>query len=346
MDERHWQPTCPFPDDLVWPVRLDPKGTLGPTRGQAKGKRWRSCAQGWYVPSGTDSERVEQRILEQAVRIGSNGGITGWAALRWRGANYFDGRAQGGRVERPVPLLRMGGGNFPQEHAAAWGRSQLAPTERELVHGVWCATVQRALFDEMRFASLRPAVRAMEMAAAAGLMSTQLMAEYVAHRSAWTGVPLVREALALSCDDSRSGPETDMKVVWVRDAALASPLMNQPVFSTSGTLLGYPDLFDAEHGVVGEYNGIDHKDRDRHQKDVAREERYRDHGCEVFTVVGGDLQDIDLVVKRMLTARQRAMEIPAHRRRWTLTPPLWFPLVEPLHDRLVRLGLAENLTHR
>jgi hypothetical protein len=276
----------------------------------------------------------------------SNGAITGWAALRWRGAYYFDGRAQGGRVVRPVPLLRVGGGNFPQELAAAWGRSQLAPTERELVRGVWCATVQRALFDEMRFVSLRPAVRAMEMTAAAGLISTQLMTEYVAHRHAWTGVPLVREALTLSCDDSRSGPETDMKIVWVRDAGQAYPLVNQPVFSTEGRLLGYPDLFDAEHGVVGEYNGIDHKDRDRHQKDVAREERYRDHGCEFFTVVGGDMQDIDLVVKRILTTKRRAMEIPAYRRRWTLTPPPWFRPVEPLHDRLVNLGLAETLTHR
>ena len=204
MDTPHWQPACAFPDDLVWPVRLDPTGVTGPTRHQARRGRWRRCARGWYVPTGTDPSRIEQRILEQAVRLGSTGAITAWAALRWHGATYFDGLAQGGRVALPVPLLRMGGGRFADETAAGWGRSQLAPSECDLVHGVWCATIQRGLFDEMRFASLRQAVKAMEMAAAAGLISTALMREYVAHRPAWEGVPLTRAALLLAGDDSRS----------------------------------------------------------------------------------------------------------------------------------------------
>ena len=87
-----------------------------------------------------------------------------------------------------------------------------------------------------------------------------------------------------------------MKLVWVLDAGLDAPLVNQPVFDLAGNLLGYPDLLDPEAGVVGEYDGVDHKDRDRHRRDVSREQRYRDHGLEYFTVVGGDLQDVDLVV--------------------------------------------------
>lgn len=343
MESRYWQPTCEFPADLVRPVRLDPLGVAGPTRGQARSKRWRRSSHGWFVPTGVDTTRVEQRILEQSMRLSPRGAVTGWAALRLRGANYFDGTTAGGRLETPVPLIRSTG-RYPPG-GADWRRHQVARSERELVHDVWCTTTQRALFDEMRFSSLRGAVRAMEMTAAAGLISTALMWDYVSGRPAWEGVPLVREALRLSGDDSRSPKETDLKIVWVLDAGLPPPLMNQPVFDLAGNLLGYPDLFDPLAGLVGEYDGADHKSRERHRKDVAREQRYRDHGLEYFTVVGGDLLDTSLVVTRIHSTRRRAAYLPVDRRRWTLTPPPWWPRPEPLHQRLVRLGLAPALTH-
>ena len=136
-----------------------------------------------------------------------------------------------------------------------------------------------------------------------------------------------------------------MKLVWLLDAVLPMPLINVPVFGLDGDLLGYPDLFDPVAGVVGEYNGVDHKSIERHRKDVAREERYRDHGLEYFTVVGGDLQDRELVVKRMVATRQRARFLEPEFRRWTLAPPAWFHVVEPLDQRLRRLGLTQALTH-
>ena len=346
MDERHWQPTCTRPRGLVRPVRTDAAGQHGPTRGQARSRAWRRSAYGWYVPAYVDSSVVEQRILEQAVRLASTGAITGWAALRWRGAAYFDGLGQGGRVVLPVPMMRLAGGRFERDPAVAWRRGQVLPTEIEVVGGIPCATVQRALFEEMRFSSLRHAVRAMELAATAGLISTELMRIYAAYRRTWTGIPLVREALKLACDHSRSGPETDLKLTWVLDAGLDPPLVNQPVFSMSGRLLGYPDVFDPGLGVGGEYEGIDHKSRDRHRKDVARAEDFRSHGVELFHVVGGDLQVRGLVAGRIHVARQRAREIPASRKSWTLTPPPWWRSEPSLHEMLVGRGMLEALTHR
>ena len=290
------------------------------------------------MPSGTDSSIVEQRILEQAVRIASYGAVTGWAALRWRGAAYFDGYAGGGRSEMLVPLVRFSG--FGNESRAAISRPQLSVTERVLVRGIWCTTIQRALFDDMATRSDRRAVVSMEMAAAAGLISSALMGEYVGKRGPWTGIPKVRKALQLAGDESRSPQETLLKLVRVLDAGFPAPLVNRPVFDLNGNLPGYPDLFDPVSGTVGEYNGIDHKSRDRHRRDVAREQCFRDHGLECFTVVGGDLQDTDLVVRRMVTTRARAVFLPEDQRPWTLTPPPWWPKVEPLDARLRRLGLA------
>lgn len=345
MTQGAFHPTCTFPDDLVRPARIDPTGVTGPTRGQAQRGRWRACAHGWYVPTVTDSTRVEQRILEQAVRLGPGGALTGWASLRWRGAAYFDGTAVDGAALRPVPLLRSAGGNLTRETAAAISRCQLAPSEIEIVHGVPCTTVQRALFDEMRFAvSLREAVVAADMTAAAGLITPGIMTVYVSHRPAWKGVPRVRRALLLCIVDSRSPQETRLRLVWILDARLPPPLCNRPVFDRSGNLLGYPDLLDPVAGVVGEYDGADHRTASRHRRDVTREAAFRDHGLEFFRVVGGDLGNRALVVDRMLSARRRARFLPEEDRAWTLVPPPWWEQPETLDHRLVRLGAVGALT--
>ena len=49
---------------------------------------------GSMVPSDTDTGLVGRRILEQGMRIRGQGAITGWAALRWRGARYFSGTSR------------------------------------------------------------------------------------------------------------------------------------------------------------------------------------------------------------------------------------------------------------
>ena len=160
----------------------------------------------------------------------------------------------------------------------------------------------------MRF---RTAVVVIEMAVAAGLTKVASYARYVAPgRNAWTGVPFVRKALLLAIDDSRSPQETRMRLCWVLDAGLPPPLCNRELFDLDGNLIGIPDLFDPVAGLVGEYDGADHKDGQRHRRDVAREERFRDHGLEYFEVVGGDLRDRGLVVDPH-AQRPESREVPA-----------------------------------
>jgi len=300
---------------------------------------------GYYVPATTEGKVVEQRIVEQAVRLGQHGGITAWAALRWRGAAYFDGLANGGSRQLPIPLLV--GSNLRPDPRAALSWEQFAPSEKEVIADVQCATVQRALFDEMhRTGSLRDAVVAMDMAAAAGLISVSLMSEYVALRPAWTGVPLVREALRLATDDSRSPQESRQRLVWLLDAALDPPLCNPHVFSRrDGHLIGRPDLLDLAAGLVVEYDGADHLKKDRRRRDIWRETDFRDHGLEYLTVVRGDIGDRRMLARRFHAGRARALFESFDDRAWTLTPPPGFVLPEPLDARLRRTGRTEELTH-
>lgn len=276
------------------------------------------------MPSHVDGSVVEQRILEQGSRIRGYGAVTAWAALRWRGARFFEGETFPDGLPLPVPIV-TGGLLLRPDPRVSVSRAQLAPDERELIGELWCALPDRALFDEIvRHGQLRQGVVDIEMVVAAGLLSVEQFRAYVGTRSAWTGVPLVREALALAGLGCVSPQETRMVLVWMLEAGLPRPLCNQPVFGLRGNLIGIPDLLDVEAGLVGEYGGADHRDAERHRKDIAREERFRNVGLETFEVVEGDLAQRDLVARRMLAARSRAQFLPPGRRQWTLDQPAWW----------------------
>jgi hypothetical protein len=296
------------------------------------------------VPSDVDGTVVEQRILEQAARLDHRGAVTAWAALRWHGGTFFDGTTDGGAARLPVPLISYA--KLAEHPASTVTQEQCAPTERLVVDGLRCTTVQRALFDEVRrVESVREAACAISMAAAARLISCRLFASYVAKRNAWTGVPHAREAVGLAVDDCRSPQEFRMLMCWLLDAELPMPLLNREVFDLDGRLIGIPDLFDPVAGVVGEYQGEHHKDGQRHRDDVAREQDFRNHGLEFFEVVGGDLARRRLVVARMRDARSRAKFLPPESCAWTLEPPASRGSPESVHHYLVRTGRAAGLTH-
>jgi hypothetical protein len=282
-------------------------------------------ATGWYVPGEVDAAVVEQRILEQSVRLPATGGLTAWAALRWRGAAFFDGTDQGGRRRLAVPLVIGGTGNLRPDAAVALSWEQFPPWEREVVDGTPCSTVARALYDEARWSpSDRRAAVAVDMAVAAGLITVERFRAYVESRPAWTGVYRARFGADHAVDGSRSPQESRLRLVWTLDACLPQPLCNQPVFALDGRLLGYPDLFDPTAGLVGEYDGADHLEEDRRSRDRTREERFRDHGLEYVAVVRGELGRPDDVVRRLHAAYRRAPFTPHDKRRWTLEHPPWF----------------------
>ena len=192
---------------------------------------------------------VEQRILEQSMRVRRDGAVTGWASLRWHGAAWFDGSADAAGTLLPVPLLRNSGARALDDGRATISRAQLAPDEREFVQGVWCTSALRATFDEVvRQGRLRPAVAAICMALAAGVTTLDDVRRYAATRPAWEGIPLYREAVALSNECFRSGPEVFLYLRWRLDAGFPEPLVNPPVFDLDGRLIGYPDLLDPVAG--------------------------------------------------------------------------------------------------
>ncbi|WP_228387606.1 hypothetical protein [Nocardioides sp. dk884] len=300
---------------------IDPTGQSGPTPGQARGRRWRRTSAGMYVPADVDSGRVEQRIVEAAAVLGPHGAVTGWAALCWSGARWFDG-SDG----RPVVIATHV--NLRPDPRWVPCKEGIDPRDHDRVDGLPVTTAVRSVCFEARHApDVATAVVALDMAAYSDLASLEECRVYTQWRlRTWTGVPQLRAALVLADENSWAPTESAMRLVWTDAGGMPRPLCNRPVFDLDGRHLGTPDLIDAELGVVGEYDGKDHFSSARRARDLTREERFRTHGLEPVTMVGADLADPAAFVARLRAAYQRASRRPAAERRWTLAQPRrWIP---------------------
>lgn len=308
------------------PVPVDGAGKDGPTVGQARGPFWRRTSPRLYVPASVDRGVVEQRILEESMRLPAGGVVTGWAALRLAGGGFFDGLGPDGRTVLDVPLLLPPGRDIRRTAGITVRRERLPITDKTLLQGIPSATALRAVFDEARHRrGLRAKVEAMDMALVARLITARELGSCVADRSGWPGVRDVMDALPLVEERSRSPRETALRLIWVLDAGLPRPLCNWPVADANGRQIGVPDLLCEDLAVVAEFDGAGHRSRDRHRVDVRREDLFRRTGLEVVTVVGADLDDVGLVVERMHAAVVRAQRsgVPRTWRTKRDPGPLW-----------------------
>ena len=316
-----WDPECPEPRNLVRPVRVDPTGAAGPTRGQAAGPDWRQTSYAFYVPADTPTDLPEQRIMEQSVRLPQGGVVTGWAGCRLHRVGLLDGLAPDGATRLPVPLALGVEGRIRGDGQIVRLYDRLTEADRTSRYDIPCAIVERAAFDAMRIApDLREAVVAVDMVAAAAKSSVLRMQGYADSHPGCRNIGQARAALALGCEHSRSPNETRLRLVWVLDAGLPPPWVNCDILDRSGRLLGIADLLDVEAGLVAEFDGADHRSRDRQNRDVNKEDAFRRVGLEVAHITGTNLRDRALVVDRLRAARGRALFEAEADRRWVARP--------------------------
>jgi len=336
--------TAPRPVVLVRPTRLDPTGTSGPTRGQARGGRWRRVGPGLYVPSGVSEELPEQRVVEAAARLPAEGAVTGWAAGRLLGAGYLDGLMPDGRTRLPVPLATGSRARLRPAPGVRLLRNHLPPADMTTALGVSCTTPERAALDAVRCTKrFVERVVVLDMLMLAELTSLQRLRRYAADHAGLPGIALLVDALDLAHDNSWSPNETRTRKIWVVDAGLPAPLVNVPVFDRRGRLLGYPDLLDEEAGLVCEFDGAEHRRAARHSSDVDREATFREHLLEVTRVTGADLDVPGRVRARILAARSRARWLLEAERPWTTTPPPGWVPAPPLEVRIVERELVRGV---
>ncbi len=318
-----FEPRLRLPPGLERPRRVDPTGRTGPTRGQARSKQWRRVGPSVYVPDHPDAP-PEQRILDATGLLPPTGAVTGWAALRLREAAYFDG-LDGGGGQRPVPLI-AGTTARRTQPGVRFSYEVLPADDVTDFHGIRVATPERALFDELRCLEDRDAIVAADMAVASGLVNLPSMTEYALQHRGFRRSGRAVDALAQARFGVRSPPESRLRLIWTRDAALPRPEVNAMVFDLGGRFIGCADLFDADAGLVVEYDGVEHLRARRRARDAARDEDCRAIGLEYTRVTALELRDVGRVVSRLRAARARSLFLPPEQRRWTLEwPDGWVP---------------------
>lgn len=310
-----------LPAGLVWPFRRDDEG--GPTDWQTRSGAFRRAGRGLWVPAGVAAS-PEQRIVEGAARIPGHGALTGWAALRWQGAMWFEGL---GPDLRPRSVAIAVGDQHALRPAAGLQVSQeiLPPGTIRRVRGLRVTSPLWSVAYEMRKApSDEAAIVAFELAALHDLVSIAELAAFV-ESSLWVrqGVPRIRALLPHLDENSWSPTEPIMRRTWCLSDH-PRPLTNRPVFTMDGRFVGTPDVIDPDAGVYGMYDGALHLAGEVRHGDVAKEAAYRALGLEGVTMMAGDLADREPFVARLREAYERARRRPVEERRWCTDLPHWW----------------------
>jgi hypothetical protein len=287
---------------------------------------WRSPHHGFWSDEPPDDKSPLRRIADASAVVPAGGAIGGWAAAYLHGAHRLDGKGRDGIprdvtvcVAREKQVRRAGIDDF---------RSALHLGDVTEIGGVPVTSVLRTAFDLARRADdLTEAVCLLDALGHATELSFADVAEYAAARRRWLGARRVLVAAGLTDRRSLSLYESRLRMLWTLDARLPGPACNVPLFGPGGELLGFPDLFDPESGVVAEYDGAHHRDPDQQSSDNAREERFERHGLIVVRAGVRDLFQLKAdTIERLRAAYFDGIRRDRGRDAWRLQPPEdWSP---------------------
>jgi hypothetical protein len=251
--------------------------------------------------------------------------VTGWAALGWRGARWFEGLAADGRTPLDVPVALDRRRGVRRRPGVELSEDWLMEHDVEEVDGLRVTIPERATtYEACRATTLAAAVSTIDMAAAADLVDLDRLGDYVARLGPRPGIRRLRVAHSLAHENAWSPQETRMRLVWVDHRPASRLVPNPPVFDHRGRHLLTPDLLDEEAGVVGEYDGAVHLEDGTRRRDLDREALCRDLGLELVTMMSSRRDDAASFLTRLDAAYRRAAERSSSVRPWTTSQPEWW----------------------
>ncbi|QWC83911.1 hypothetical protein KLP28_09725 [Nocardioidaceae bacterium] len=310
------QPFTPRLDQLDVRLPCGIGDVDGPTRGAAYGPRWTPTGGGLFVPTDRP-DTPEQRVVERAPAMPPHGAVTGWGALRLRGATYFTGSG------RPVDVTVPAHANPRSRPGVRWLRRDL-DGELHQVAGLAVVDASMTLLDhvssELRAGRRREAVVAVDMAMAAQLCSLAGVIAHVRSRRRLPRREQVERVMTLAAAGSASPPESRLRLLWVLDTALPPPLVNVWILDADGRHVAVPDLLEPVSGLVAEYDGLVHAGARRRSRDAEKDDLYRELGLEPVRVTAPDMTRPLDVADRLSRAYARAHEA-SRPRRWQLGRP-------------------------
>lgn len=295
--------------------------SAGVGRGALRGPNWQRVGRGYYTPVSGIAATPRQRILNAAPFIGQ-GVLGGWAAAYVHGVDWLDGIDPFTFGQIPVDCLAV-----RRRPMVPWIRNRNVVTpvpDRIVVDGVAVTTPLRTAFDGARWAtSLEEAVVFTDAVAHfTGIESDELVAFAKAH-PCYPGVQQAVAAAKLTDGRVLSPWESRLRCCYLLDAELPDNLLlNVPIFRGCREL-GRPDLLDPDAGLVLEFDGAQHRDREQHHRDNIREKAFEATNLTVVRCDSLDLrQERPGLVRRMRTGYARSLCRDRSKDRWTLRPPV------------------------
>jgi hypothetical protein len=302
----------------------------GVTEAELAGPLWARLSFGMYAWDAATPDLPGQ-LRRLASLVPPGGALGGWAAARLLGAADLDGATDTGRT---LPVLVCAGRHETCRRTAdavVW-RSDLGPDDVIHLDGIPVTSACRSGFDIARLSPFtgRPgrtdrdaeeSLVLLEALLRTGEVSRDDLAGYTAAHPRRAGVRQLRQVLAAASEVTRSCQETRFRRLWVRDAGLPPPLVNQPVGGLDGRFVAEVDLMDPEAGLVGEYDGGDHSGSARRASDHVRVENLEALGLTVVRVAAPDLSRFrSRTVHRLRTRYRQGTGRDRSRDGWLLLP--------------------------
>lgn len=287
---------------------------LGISDSELRGPLWRRATHGHYYFSPNDPDNPMRPIHDAIGFMPRDCAISGWAAAYLQGVQELDGRRWSDGERDPLLLVLPKGRRVRRKEFATL-RAPVAEDELAKWGGVNITAPERTCFEMMRRTTVEEAVVALDAMLRAEAVTLDGMRAFVAGKAGWNGVPIARAALDLADGRAASCPESRLRYVWQVEAGLSRPAVNVAVLDSTGVFAGIPDLLDEASGLVGEYDGGQHRELVQHTNDNAREERLEALGLVVVRATSVDLKSRRRqLVTRLRTGYQRARD--QHRRFW------------------------------
>lgn len=291
------------------------------SRSELLGPLWRTPWSGVRAWAGTDPTDAWQRVMEASMLLPDGAAVGTWGAAFAHGARDHDGLDP--RTLAPLPVVACLGRSqrIRRRPGSVLLRSINSEGDVVMRDGVPVTSAVRTAFDLARTAtSLADAVAGVDAMLHTGLDRRELSAFIAGHRG-WRGVGQARAAVSLSSPYAASRPESWLRVAWVVDAGLPGPEVNRGVRSEDGVFLGEADLLDVRSGMVGEYDGRDHRAVERQTRDNVRQEALGRHGLSVSRYTSVDLlHHHRRLVWRLQNSHRLALAVEPARRKWVLAP--------------------------
>jgi very-short-patch-repair endonuclease len=235
----------------VAPFTIAEARSMGVTRRQLRGRRYRPLGSGIYGWAGLE-ESQELSLRAVARRLPRGAAFSGRTAAWLHGLDLPPCDPIEVTIPDPTGAGRRAGTRVC--------RAALSKDEIEPRHGLPTTTALRTVIDLGGRKTLVEGVVAADLALHAGLVTIAELETYVVEHRGSKGIARLRRVVRLAEPKAESAMETRLRVLLAL-ARLPRPEVQVSIHDSHGRFVGRPDMLYRDQRLAIEYDGGNHRER-------------------------------------------------------------------------------------